>query len=60
MLASLGGPRWFAQEKQMPVELLEKIAQMLDPVTLLKFASTDSCVRRAAHQAAVTRLTKLA
>ena len=44
----------------MPVELLEKIAQLLDPVTLLKFASTDSCVRRAAHQAAVTRLTKLA
>jgi len=60
MFASLGGPCWPGQEKQVPGELLEKIAQLLDAVSLLQFASTCSCMRQAAHQAAVKRLHKLA
>ena len=44
----------------MPEELLLKIAQLLDAVSLLQFASTDSCLRGIAHQAAVMRLQKLA
>ena len=45
---------------QVPEELLLKIAQLLGAVSLLQFASTDSCLRGIAHQAAVMRLQKLA
>lgn len=60
MLASFRGPRWSGQEKQVPEEVVLEICQMLDAVSLLQFASTDSCMRQAAHKAAVMRLHNLA
>ena len=56
VMAGTGGPRWPGQEKQIPLQLVERIGQYLDGVSLIRLAATDSFMRKAAHHVAVMRL----
>ena len=59
-MATIGGPCWSGQTKQLPLELVERIGQYLDGVSLIRMAATDSFMRKAAHHVAVLRLDSLA
>ena len=59
-MAGTGGPHWPGQEKQIPLELVERIGHYLDGVSLIRLAATDSLMRKAAHHVAVLRLDSLA
>ena len=59
-MAAIGGPCWSGQTKQLPLELVERIGQYLDGVSLIRMAATDSFMRKAAHHVAVLRLDSLA
>ena len=55
-----GGPCWSGQEKQIPLEVVERIGQYLDGTSLIRMAATDSFMRKAAHHVVVLRLDSLA
>ena len=59
-MAVNGGPCWSGQEKQIPLEVVERIGQYLDGVSLIRMAATDSFMRKAAHHVVVLRLDSLA
>ena len=60
VMAVTGGPHWPGQEKQIPLELVERIGQHLDGMSIIRLAATDSFMRKAAHHIAVLRLDSLA
>ena len=60
VMAVTGGPHWPGQEKQIPLELVERIGHHLDGMSLISLAATDSFMRKAAHHVAVLRLDSLA